>query len=239
MKMGLPQSQRAAQFNPKTKKVEINTIPIPKPADDEILIRTASASLCHSDILVVEGDIETGATEPTTLGHEAVGEIVDLGPIAKNRSFEVGDCIGFINAYHACFNCDGCKHHYIYCTSGRMTMQRFACDGYFQEYCIIDSGVSTKLPANMDPSVSAPIFCAGITAYNGVKTADLKKGEWLAVIGCGGGLQLSSLRGTSVYADKQVRLGPTGHQVWCSKGIVSHSEGLRCESWRYGSSNTY
>lgn len=153
--------------------------------------------------MVVEGQIETGATEATTLGvcrstpqnsqplttnpqHEAVGQVIEVGSTARDRGFKKGDYIGFINAYHACFACDGCKNHYIYCTSGTMTMQGFACNGFFQEYCAIDSGVAVVLPSGMDPAVSAPIFCAGITSYQAVRTAALQPSEWLAVIGCGG-----------------------------------------------------
>lgn len=142
--------------------------------------------LANSIQMVVEGQIETGATEPTTIGHEAVGQIIELGSIARERGFKKGDYVGFINAYHACFKCEGCANHYIYCTSGSMTMQGFAVDGFFQEYCAIDSGVAVVLPQRMDPSSAAPIFCAGITSYQAVETAALRPGEWLAVIGCGG-----------------------------------------------------
>ena len=148
--------------------------------------------------MVVEGQLETGATEPTTLGHEAVGQVLEVGSKAKERGFKKGDYIGFINAYHACFNCEGCKNHYIYCTSGSMTMQGFACNGFFQEYCAIDSGVAVVLPKDLEPTTAAPIFCAGITSYQGVKAAALQPGEWLAVIGCGGLGQLGIRYGVAM-----------------------------------------
>lgn len=65
-------------------------------------------------------------------------------------------------------------------------MQGFASNGYFQEYCVIDPKTAIVLPKKMDASLAAPIFCAGITAYNAVKAANLQPGEWLAVLGCGG-----------------------------------------------------
>lgn len=46
-----PKTQKAAQFNPVSKKVEVNEIPVPIPRDDEILIKTVAASLCHSDVV--------------------------------------------------------------------------------------------------------------------------------------------------------------------------------------------
>lgn len=107
--------------------------------------------------MLVEGQLEAADDNPITIGHEAVGQIVALGGNVKG--FKKGDYIGFstcrslniqgyqaktgpVNAYRACFNCRGCDNHYIYCESGNMTMQGFACNGYFQEYCIIDPGMS-------------------------------------------------------------------------------------------------
>ena len=168
-----PTTQKAAQFDPKHKRVVVNTIPVPKIVDDEILIRTVASSLCHSDIMVVEGQLDMGSGEATTIGHEAVGQVVEVGRVAKERGFKKGDYVGFINAYHACFECEGCQNHYIYCTSGTMVMQGFSCNGYFQEYCAIDSGTAVVLPPGMDPALSSPIFCAGsdatILSYNDIK----------------------------------------------------------------------
>ncbi|KAK4930957.1 hypothetical protein LTR66_016076, partial [Elasticomyces elasticus] len=161
-----PKTQRAAQYNPVSKKVEINEIPVPSIKDDEILIRTVAASLCHSDIMLVDGQIPAVSDDPVTIGHEATGQVVAVG--GGVHGFKKGDRVGFINAYHACFKCRGCANHYIYCTSGSMVMQGFSCNGYFQEYCAIDAGTAVVLPASMDATVSSPIFCAGITAYHAV-----------------------------------------------------------------------
>ncbi|KAK5141839.1 hypothetical protein LTR04_002444 [Oleoguttula sp. CCFEE 6159] len=184
-----PRTQRAAQYNPVSKKVEVNEIPVPSIKDDELLIRTVAASLCHSDIMLVEGQIPAVSDEPVTIGHEATGQVVSVGSAVQG--FKKGDFVGFINAYHACFKCRGCANHYIYCTSGSMVMQGFSCDGYFQEYCAIDAGTAVVLPPTMDASVSSPIFCAGITAYHAVLKAGLSEGDTLAVIGCGGLGQLA------------------------------------------------
>lgn len=46
-----PKTQRAAQYNPVSRKVEVNEIPVPSIKDDELLVRTVAASLCHSDIV--------------------------------------------------------------------------------------------------------------------------------------------------------------------------------------------
>jgi D-arabinose 1-dehydrogenase-like Zn-dependent alcohol dehydrogenase len=139
--------------------------------------------------MLVEGQLPAVDDNPVTIGHEATGLVLAVG--SKVKGFRVGDYIGFINAYHACFKCRGCANHYIYCTSGSMVMQGFSCNGYFQQYCAIDSGTAVVLPQGMDPAVSSPIFCAGITGYQAVLKAGLSKGETLAVVGCGGLGQLA------------------------------------------------
>ena len=134
--------------------------------------------------MFLDGSTPIVPTEPVTNGHEAVGEIVELGSAVKG--FSKGDKIGFVNAYHACWDCSGCKRHYGQCESGNFVMQGWGMDGFMQEYCIVDHLSATKLPGRLDASRAAPLFCAGITAYNAVRKPDLKEGQWLAVIGCGG-----------------------------------------------------
>jgi D-arabinose 1-dehydrogenase-like Zn-dependent alcohol dehydrogenase len=139
--------------------------------------------------MLIEGNLPLASNDPTTIGHEATGQILKVG--SKVSGFAVGDYIGFINAYHACFECEGCQHHYIYCSAPGYIMQGFGANGYFQEYCAIDANTAIVLPKAIDASLAAPIFCAGITAYNAVVAADLKKDQWLAIIGCGGLGQLA------------------------------------------------
>lgn len=139
--------------------------------------------------MILEGHIPSASSDPMTIGHEATGQVVRVG--SEVKGFRKGDYIGFINAYHACFQCRGCQSHYVYCTSGKMRMQGISADGYLQEYCAIDPGSAIVLPEGMDPSLSSPFFCAGITAYQAVLAARLTPDNWLAIVGCGGLGQLA------------------------------------------------
>lgn len=123
--------------------------------------------------------------QAVTLGHEAVGEVVELGKDVKG--FSKGDKIGFLNGLRSCWECDGCQTHYGFCTRGKFVMQGFSsADGFLAEYCVVDPNAAFKLPEGIDVVKAAPLCCAGITAFNGVKNAELQKGQWLAVVGCGG-----------------------------------------------------
>lgn len=51
---------------------------------------------------------------------------------------------------------------------------------------MVDARTAMILPAELDPKTAAPLFCAGVTAFHGVQDCELKPGEWIAIIGCGG-----------------------------------------------------
>ncbi|KAK5031824.1 hypothetical protein LTS07_004445 [Exophiala sideris] len=66
-----------------------------------------------------------------------------------------------------------------------MSVQR---NGAFQEYLVIDSREASRIPDKMAFETAAPLACAGITVWRGVLQANLNPGEWLGIIGSGGGL---------------------------------------------------
>lgn len=96
-------------MDPKDLKIYINEIPIPKPTDDQILVKILCASLCHSDIMIFEpSEGMQYPDKPTTMGHEATGTIVQLGANAKG--FSIGDNVGFNPATNVCFDCHACRN---------------------------------------------------------------------------------------------------------------------------------
>lgn len=123
---------------------------------------------------------------PVTLGHEGVGYIEAVGSDAQDKGFKVGDAIGFDYFIGCCFECDGCMVHNLRCETGNQKLQGFMVDGYFAEFAVVDWQNAIKLPSNLDMSRTAPLFCAGLTAFHSVDSCELKAGDWLAVIGCGG-----------------------------------------------------
>jgi propanol-preferring alcohol dehydrogenase len=139
---------------------------------------------------------------PVTVGHEAAGWVAEAG--ADVKGFKEGDTVGFIPAYECCYECEPCTKTYIspfseklnnqltnwtrhnaWCIKG-CKMQGFAVNGYFQEYVVVDARAAMILPRGLDVKTAAPLFCAGITAFHGVEDCELKPGQWIAIIGCGG-----------------------------------------------------
>ncbi|KAI8710533.1 PKS-ER domain-containing protein [Fusarium sp. LHS14.1] len=195
-------TMRAQQYDPADKKLHLNEVEIPKPNESEILVKVVSASLCHSDCLTFDPGLAMSEVKvPTTLGHEATGVITEVGK--QVRQFEEGDAVGFL-ASSGCFECDACTTwSSVGCPQG-LKAQGFTCDGYFQEYVVVDARSAVKLPASLDVASSAPLCCAGVTAYNAIKQCQLTPGKWLAVIGAGGvgqmGVQYAKAMGLNVIA---------------------------------------
>ncbi|KAL6407695.1 putative alcohol dehydrogenase protein [Ilyonectria robusta] len=175
----------AAQYNKHTNEIEVNKIPIPVCGDNEILIKTRCASLCHSDLMLFWGHTaEVPPTDRITIGHENTGHVVAHGKDVKN--FKIGDPVGCLGCSYACYECEGCQVHNLFCEKGTGRMHGFSCPGHFAEYSLADSRNAMVLPDGMDMVTAAPLFCAGITAYHAVKGCELQEGEWISIIGCGG-----------------------------------------------------
>lgn len=92
--------------------------------------------------------------------------------------------------YHPCGECGDCKgpeSSTQYCTNACYCGVKGA-DGFFAEYARIDSRWAAKLPDKVSFETAAPLACAGCTVYKGIVLAGLKRGDWLAIVGSGGGL---------------------------------------------------
>ncbi|PGH23259.1 hypothetical protein AJ80_02675 [Polytolypa hystricis UAMH7299] len=202
----LPATQKAAQYHSSENAIRVNTIPVPTPADDEILVKVACSSLCHSDVMLLEPNdagLVLGDGSPITIGHEATGIIVSVPSSCTNPEIVVGAKVGFFCPTGCCYECEGCQVHNLFCSNGAsVRMQGFAADGFFQEYVATPWRNAIALPESMDVCESAPLFCAGITAWHGVHAAKIEKGQWMAIIGCGGlghlGIQYAKALGYKV-----------------------------------------
>ncbi|KAI1124993.1 hypothetical protein F5Y10DRAFT_268533 [Nemania abortiva] len=190
---------KAGQWDPQNKKVVINDIPIPELGKDQLLVKIKSASLCHSDLM----GLARGHGATVTMGHEGAGVVEKIHPSAEEKGFKVGDAIGFNYFINVCYECDGCQIHNQRCENTDLPMcQGFHCNGFFQEYVLVDYHNAVVLPPEIDVRRASPLFCAGITAFNCIDSCELQPGQWLAVVGCGGlgqyGIQYAKAMGYNV-----------------------------------------
>ncbi|KAL9112146.1 MAG: hypothetical protein Q9227_003523 [Pyrenula ochraceoflavens] len=186
--MAVPETMLAAQVIEYNKPYVIQQIPTPGKTlhQHDLLVKVAVASLCHTDSMVAEGQF--GTQLPVIASHEASGVVVDVG--ASVTGFQKGDRVMVAIPYHRCGTCEDCKgpeNYRQYCSNigGHNGVTR---DGGFAEYMICDARESSKLPDGVTFETAAPLACAGVTVWRGVLQAELNAGQWLAIIGSGGGL---------------------------------------------------
>ena len=156
----------------------------------DLLVKTAVASLCHTDFMALDGIMSGMKQLPMTGSHEGAGTVVALGSSVSN--FREGDRVMCGLPLHPCGICSDCqapveesRAQYCQKSDGAIGIQ---VDGAFAEYVQVDSRTAAKLPDKVSFETAAPLACAGITVWRGVLQANLKKGEWLAIVGSGGGL---------------------------------------------------
>lgn len=186
----IPKTMKAAQYHHTDNTCRVNEVPVPDPKPYELLIKTLCSSLCRSDLMNFEPD-ELGLkpsdpnTPPITMGHEASGVIVAVGPECKG--FEIGQEVGFLPSTNVCYDCEACQVHQMWCdTYGGCRMPGHAYDGFFSEYIAVHYRNAIRLPEGLRAAEAAPLFCAGVTSYHGIADLDLPEGSWVAIIGCGG-----------------------------------------------------
>ena len=156
---------------------------IPSPGPGEILVKTEACGVCHTDLHAARGDWPVKPTPPFTPGHEGIGLVSALGAGVKN--IREGDRVGVPWLYSACGHCEYCLTAWeTVCADAQFG--GYTRNGGFAEYIIADPSYVARIPNGLTARQAAPLICAGITTYKGIKQAEAKAGEWLVVSGAGG-----------------------------------------------------
>src|SRR5690606_29180647 len=75
-----PTTMQAVRLDTARQYVQIETVPVPEPAADEVLVKIAYAGVCLSDLHFIDGQLAPGMPPIVTLGHEAAGVVAAVGP---------------------------------------------------------------------------------------------------------------------------------------------------------------
>jgi propanol-preferring alcohol dehydrogenase len=156
---------------------------IPTVGAGQILVKTEACGVCHTDLHAAKGDWPVKPTLPFIPGHEAIGIVVALGTGVK--SVKEGDRVGVPWLYSACGHCEYCLSAWE-TVCGEAQFGGYTKNGGFAEYVLADPEYVAHIPKGMDPKEAAPVICAGITTYKGIKETEVRPGEWIAISGCGG-----------------------------------------------------
>jgi len=183
-KMGnYPKTCKAAVISEIGARLAIKEVPVEDPKEGQILIKVLACGVCHSDSAVQEGHFGPLAHKDLIPGHEVIGTIVAVGP--GEKKWKEGDRVG--GPWHG--GHDGiCKS----CNKGLFQMcQNEAINGVtmnggYSEYCILRTEAAVKISPDIDPVSYAPLLCAGVTTFNGIRKMNIEQGGVVAIQGLGG-----------------------------------------------------
>jgi alcohol dehydrogenase, propanol-preferring len=176
-------TMKAAVVHEFGKPLTVDEIAVPAPGPDEALVKVRYTGVCHTDLHAAHGDWPVKPTPPFVPGHEGVGEVVAIGEHVTRVA--VGDLVGNAWLWSACGECE-------YCETGWETLcpqqqnGGYSVDGSFGQYMLVDARYAPVIPDGVDLAAVAPILCAGVTVYKGLKRTDTQPGQWVLISGIGG-----------------------------------------------------
>lgn len=176
-------TMKAAVLRALRTPLAIEDRPVPAPGRDEVLVRVTACGVCHSDLHAVDGDWDPPPVLPLVPGHEVTGTVAALGEDV--HEFKAGDHIGVPWMFWSCGSCE-------FCLAGMETVcKRTEATGYtrpggYAEYMVAKAAFCGHVPDHLDLYETAPILCAGVTTYRGLKRTGARPGQWVTVFGIGG-----------------------------------------------------
>ena len=173
---------------------------IPKPGAGHVRIKVQACGVCHSDVFVKEG-LWPGIQYPRVPGHEVAGIIDELG--AGVSEWKQGQRVGV--GWHGgqdntCVECR--RGHFLYCHNPKVAGISY--DGGYQQYMVAPVEALAAIPDTLSAAEAAPLLCAGVTTFNGLRHSGALPGSLVAVQGLGGlghlGIQFANKFGYKVAA---------------------------------------
>ncbi|EGX89611.1 alcohol dehydrogenase [Cordyceps militaris CM01] len=177
----LPSSFKAVVIENANGPFKIAERPLKAPAAGEVLVKVLACGVCFSDVAIASG--EMGSVFPRVPGHEIVGDIVQVGDGIKHLT--VGQRVG--GPWHGGHDgtCRACQRAQFQMCDNEL-VNGYSKDGGFAEYVLLRAEATVRVPADMDPAEVAPLLCAGVTVFNGIRKLRVEQGALVAVQGLGG-----------------------------------------------------
>ncbi|HEX4003895.1 MAG TPA: alcohol dehydrogenase AdhP [Candidatus Acidoferrales bacterium] len=181
--MNHPKTMKAAVVEKFGAPMVIREVPVPTPGPGQALVHVIASGVCHTDVHAADGDWPVKPTLPFTPGHEGAGIVAALGSGVTH--LKEGDRVGIAWLHSACGHCD-------FCLAGWETLcpqqqnSGYSVNGSFAQYALGQADYLGRIPGNLSFSDAAPILCAGVTTYKGLKETQARPGEWVVISGVGG-----------------------------------------------------
>lgn len=210
----------------------------PEPAAGQVRIRVQACGVCHSDAITKFG-LFPGIAYPRVPGHEIAGIVDAVGPDVP--LFKPGQRVGL--GWHGghCNYCTPCRRgDFILCENGQISGISF--DGGYADYVVAPANAVALVPDDLSDVDAAPLLCAGVTTFNGLRNAGARPGDTVAVLGIGGlghlGVQYAAKSGfrTIAVARGQDK-APLARQLGAHIYIDSTTHDFAAELQKLGGAN--
>ena len=167
---------------------------VPAPQGSQVLMKVLASGVCHSDLHIWDGFYEVGGGRrlnlvergiklPLTMGHENVGEVIEVGPEA--RGVKVGD-VRLVNPWIGCGQCKVCLRGDENLCVKPQSIGVYSQGGY-STHLLVPHPRHLFGIGRLAPRDAAPLACSGVTAYSALKkVAATLKEEPVVLIGAGG-----------------------------------------------------
>src|SRR5215468_4097094 len=228
---------KAAVIKAPNSDVHIEERDGPSPRRGDVLIRIHACGVCHGDLMLQLGQFPF-ARYPIVPGHEIAGVIEEIGEDVTE--LQRGARVGLSALFSSCGSCNQCLNDDEFLCS-QMQFTGITQDGGYQEFMVAPVGYVAPLPDKLDLVDAAPLMCAGLTVFGGLRHAGFAPGFRVAVIGLGGlghlaVLLVRAMNGSaavlSTRADKRDQALSLGAERFIN--LKTESPGEALHSWEGG-----
>lgn len=161
--------------------LRLRELPVPVPADHEILIRVSACGVCHTELDEIEG--RASPRLPVIPGHQVVGRVESAGHGA-NR-FKPDERVGVAWIFSACGECSYCARGLEnLCSDFRGT--GMDANGGYAEFMTVPEQFAYRIPDVFTDYEAAPLLCAGAIGYRSLQLTGLRNGQNIGLTGFGG-----------------------------------------------------
>lgn len=156
-------------------------LPVPVPADGEILVKVTCCGVCHTELDEIEGRSPPPRL-PIVPGHQVVGRVEASGPNA--HVLANGDRVGIAWIFSACGTCRFCRAgNENLCPDFKATGRDI--NGGYAQYLTVPEGFAHPIPQVFSDAEAAPLLCAGAVGYRSLRLTGMQDGQAIGLTGFG------------------------------------------------------
>ncbi|WP_042364540.1 alcohol dehydrogenase [Streptacidiphilus neutrinimicus] len=174
---------RAAQVAAAGERFAVVDRELVPPGPGHVRIAVEACGVCHSDVYMVN-NVLPGLRYPLVPGHEIAGRIAEVGEGTPDV-WAVGDRVGVGWFGGSCGVCTPCRQgDFIVCP--HLKVPGWAYDGGYAESVVVPFDALARIPDGLSAEDAAPLGCAGVTTFNGLRSSGARPGDRVAILGIGG-----------------------------------------------------